>query len=210
MLNDDTTVTIPLTRGKVAIVDAADAERVLSRKWSATPSLNTWYAQSGGKGSDEPRTVYLHRFIMGLESGRIDHQNGDGLDCRRQNLREATQSQNLANTRLRPNRAGYRGVSSVPRGRWAATIWADKVRHNIGIFDTAEDAARAYDHAARRLHGEFARPNFPDEITESPPLPRPRVWVKRGEARVCPTCGATFYRFPSQARKFCSRPCRRR
>jgi hypothetical protein len=83
----------------------------------------------------------------------VDHINGDGLDNRRENLREATQAQNLQNLRLRSdNTSQYKGVSRVNSHTWEATV-NERV---IGYFDTALDASFAYDKAALDLYGEFA------------------------------------------------------
>lgn len=153
---------IPLTRGKVALVDDADYEHVSRFKWTAlfNPDNGKWYARrvSGG------RTLYLHRFLMSAAKGvHVDHKNGDGLDCRRGNLRFADNSQNHQNMRrLSTNTSGYKGVH--PRGRrWVATITLKKKSYWCGTYDTAEDAARAYDEKALELFGEFALPNFARE-----------------------------------------------
>ena len=93
----------------------------------------------------------------------VDHINQDPLDNRRQNLRLATRSQNAAN--LGPyanNTSGYKGVD-FNRGKWRARITQDGVRYFLGTFDTAEDAARAYDQKALELFGEFASLNFSEE-----------------------------------------------
>jgi hypothetical protein len=95
-----------------------------------------------------------------------DHINGDGLDNRRTNLRQATPTQNNANCGIRGhNTSGYKGVSLRPdRGnRWRATIRIHGLQYFLGLFDDVEDAARAYDAAALELFGDFARLNFPEE-----------------------------------------------
>jgi hypothetical protein len=106
----------------------------------------------------------LHVEIMGKRHNHeIDHINGDALDNRRCNLRFCTRSQNQANTlRQRPAVSGFRGV--YPHGRkWQALIkMSGRLRH-LGIFEDAVTAAKAWDRAARRVHGNFARLNFPHE-----------------------------------------------
>jgi hypothetical protein len=91
----------------------------------------------------------------------IDHINGDSSDNRFLNLREATRSENMRNTR-RPstNTSGHKGVSlNKTTNKWAAGIKLYRKKLHIGYFDNIEDAAAAYDNAARVLHGEFARCN---------------------------------------------------
>lgn len=102
--------------------------------------------------------VYLHRIIMVAKPGEyIDHINGNGLDCRRANMRKATNAQNTANsTRHNPN--GFRGVHRSG-ARWAAQIEASGVKTKK-TFATPEDAARAYDEMAVAAFGEFAKLNF--------------------------------------------------
>lgn len=98
----------------------------------------------------------------------IDHKNGNGLDNRRSNLRFCTNAQNQHNQRKWGSRSGkplssrYKGVSWHRRGHWRAKIQAQGKRRYLGQFQSEEAAARAYDRAARELHGEFAVLNFSD------------------------------------------------
>lgn len=93
----------------------------------------------------------------------IDHINGDRADNRIVNLRLATRSQNLCNKRRdRRGSVPFRGVSKGKAGRFQAHIKLNRKSKYLGTFDRAEDAARAYDDEARRMHGDFAVLNFPD------------------------------------------------
>ncbi len=105
-----------------------------------------------------------HRLIWLMHHGRwpkgdIDHINGDRADNRICNLREATRSHNCWNSPARKGK--YKGVHQ--RGRkWRAQIVVKRRNIDLGSYDTDAAAARAYDAAARKYHGEFARPNFPE------------------------------------------------
>lgn len=103
-----------------------------------------------------------HRIVLGLSAGDtclVDHINRNPLDNRRSNLRLCSISQNNMN-RQATSRSGFKGVSPNGSG-WAAHIKRDrKVRH-LGTYRTKEEAARAYDAAAKSLFGEFAFLNFP-------------------------------------------------
>lgn len=88
----------------------------------------------------------------------IDHINLDRSDNRQENLREATNGQNVANSlQLRKISGLPKGVIKYKNGRFGAQIVANKVHHYLGIFDSAEDAHAAYAKKATELHGEFAR-----------------------------------------------------
>ena len=148
-------VAIKLTQGKVALIDAEDLERVTQHTWSAAWIHYDWRAVAWIDG----KTITLHRFVMNAQPGQeVDHKNGDGLDCRKSELRIATHRQNNQNAyRVKPG--CFKGVR--PSGRkWRAKIKAGGKDLHLGTFTTAEEAARAYDAAAVEHFGEFACLNF--------------------------------------------------
>lgn len=156
---------VKLNGGKVAIVDDADLPLVSQWKnWKAVRGRRTWYARRrvdhGSKGRDY---VWMHRLILGMAKGdgrQADHRNGNGLDNRRENLRECSTGQNHGNLPKyeRKHTSAYKGVNWD--GKRAKAMIQRRV---ISYFATEEEAARAYDEAARALWGEFAAVNFPRE-----------------------------------------------
>lgn len=155
---DETIARIPLSRGMFAIVDRVDLHLVRGRKWHACERNRVWYASSYAS-----KPPLMHRLILDApENVKVDHRDGDGLNNTRANLRLATHAENMRNSRLKvSNTSGFRGVYfHKQRGKWRATIRAGARRLSLGMFDTAEEAAIAYDRAAVIEHGEFASLNF--------------------------------------------------
>lgn len=146
------------------IFDQADADVVLAHTWCVMPgSSGVLYAITARQRPDgRSGWVSMHRLLMGVPG--IDHINHDGLDNRRVNLRRVNQRQNGANER--PRRGGtsaYKGVSwDRAARRWRAQIQDGSRKRNLGRFDSEEAAARAYDHAALTMRGEYACINFPE------------------------------------------------
>ena len=160
---------IPLTKGYVALVDDEDYERVAQFNWHAHLARDTVYAR---RSFNRKPHIYLHRFIMGIEPGMrcdVDHQDRNGLNCQRSNLRVATHAQNIHNQKKRrDNTSGYIGVTWFrSRQKWLARVVHEGRVHVAGQFDNPEDAARAYDAMVWRLRGEFAHLNFPGELARA-------------------------------------------
>lgn len=162
--------TIPLTRGYVAIVDDADYERFSHYTWRAVVRSNTLYAtRHVPKDVDgKHRSILMHREVMDACPGEeVDHINHNGLDNRRENLRICSRLENSRNRIKTWGSSQYKGVSwQKDRGKWQAYIKAGKRMEHLGNFVNEEDAARAYDRAARNYFGEFAHLNFPEEMEE--------------------------------------------
>ena len=159
--------------GKEAMVDLSDLPLVLDGKgkWYArTANGETFYVSRclyiGGKKV----VAQLHRHLAGLPLGGRstvpDHKDRDGLNNRRDNLRIATRPHNGANRRSTKGRE-FKGVfarkSKRPGGatKYRAVIGVNLKLIGLGTFSSQEDAARAYDDAARKYFGEFALTNFP-------------------------------------------------
>lgn len=163
---------IPLTQGKVALVDDEDFERVNQWKWNAelhktrAGTESTWYAKRIPWDSVSKRSlpkIYMHRFVVGLSdaSVRIDHRDRNGLNNQRSNLRLSTPSQNHANSIMNSrNTSGFRGVHwDKNRLKWEAQIRCGEKRIHLGRFETKAEAAIAYNNAAVAHFGEFATLN---------------------------------------------------
>jgi hypothetical protein len=145
---------ITLSHGEHAFIDDADYAMIAAYRWY----LHHGYAVT----ISYPR-LRMHRLVLNAPLGiGVDHINGDGLDNRRANLRLANDSQNQANRRrLTSNTSGYRGVTLHRQsGRWQAGIKVRGRSVHLGLHDSPIDAALAYDQAAIRYFGVYARPNF--------------------------------------------------
>jgi hypothetical protein len=146
---------IPLTQGKVALVDDEDYERVMAYKWYAAMQGRQWYALRKVQRDGKQTTVEMHRFILdaGDSPLQVDHINGNGLDNRRVNLRLGTRSENQRNSYK--HRAGrLPGTYLMKRGYrlarpWQAQIWIDGRMRHLGCFATAQEA-----------HERFLRADF--------------------------------------------------
>jgi hypothetical protein len=164
---------IQLVGGLEALVDDEDYELVSQYTWTPTRSKAqySWYAEASviaperGKhanGDTRRRRIKMHTLILQTASDLVpDHVNGNGLDNRRSNLRPATGSQNMFNTRRRSdNRSGFKGVSWARRDkRWRAFISVAGKAVCLGDFKSKVAAAIEYNIHAVRVAGEFARLN---------------------------------------------------
>lgn len=107
------------------------------------------------------RSYQAHRlawfYVYGVWPCEIDHKDRKRASNAIENLRLATKSQNGMNTKFRAlNTSGYRGVCwNKSAGKWQAQAKISGVSHHLGVFDSAEDASKAYEHFCRLNHGEF-------------------------------------------------------
>jgi len=162
-------VSVPLTRGKIALIDAVDAARILPLKWHACKGKGgLWYAQHGSRHAGT--YARMHQMVLGVvPNGRatiIDHINHDGLDNRRLNLRVVSNSTNSQNRRNGRGKSGYLGVVArkhAKRPTWSATAYSNGKHIHLGDYYTPEEAARVYDAKVIELHGLLARVNFAAE-----------------------------------------------
>ncbi len=149
---------IPLTRGKVAIIDDEDYALVSGYRWNL--SSQGYPVRSRLAGESGSSTQYLARLVMGEPVGmQVDHISMDKLDNRKQNLRIVTQQQNRCNRRAHKNNtSGIKGVSwHRANKKWMAAIKTNYKQKYLGQFSTKEEAAAAYAAAAVEIQGEYAR-----------------------------------------------------
>ena len=152
------TKSIPLTQGKFAIIDDDDYERISKHKWTFA---NAGYAYRKSPRPN-PKALLMHRVVIRAKTGQeVDHINGDRLDNRKENLRFCTSSQNKANMKLRKdNTSGYKGVSLDKRDNvFQAYINVSGKRFSLGRHETAIEAAKVYNEAAKKYFGEYSRLN---------------------------------------------------
>jgi hypothetical protein len=156
---------IYLGEGEWTILDQQDYYRFGGFKWSFMGNRGKVYAvRSTRIKKDKIKILPLHREIMKPRKGFVvDHKNCDSLDNRRANLRLATRAQNSYNRRKIKNATSkYIGVSfDKQKKKWQVQIRRKEKNIWLGRFKSEIEAARAYDEAAKKYHGEFARLNFP-------------------------------------------------
>lgn len=140
----------------IALIDNEDFESVNEFRWHINDS---GYAISSAPFKGKNRNIRMHRLILGAKVGKYtDHINGNKLDNRRSNLRVCTNAQNMRNIPpKKQNSSGFKGVTwQVDILRWRAQIKVDYKNKYLGVFKVKEEAAKAYNKAAREYFGEFA------------------------------------------------------
>lgn len=143
-------IKIPLTHGHEAILDDCDFDQV-GYAWRTRfgPTGVKYAVRNIDIGGGKRTVVTLHRQILGLEKGgpNVDHIDGDGLNCRRDNLREVTQkinSINVGGPRKTNLHSPYLGVGWMKKmKKWRARIYYNGALHEVGRFDDIEEANRA-------------------------------------------------------------------
>jgi hypothetical protein len=153
-----TEVEIELSNGEKALIDEEDYIFLSEFTWTKT---KFGYASTIKQIKNKKYCLYMHQLVLGKapKGFVIDHINRNRLDNRRKNLRYVTITQNSMNRtseRKRKN-SDYKGVFPSCSGkRWKARITFNKKVYNLGSFGTAEEAAEAYNEAAKEFFGEFA------------------------------------------------------
>lgn len=152
---------ISLTQNFNALVDDADYEELMKHKWFAMRCKKhgkeiIYAARKAGQDR-----LFMHRVLMNAPDGHlVDHRNFDGLDCRRENLRLATYSQNGMNRRIDSrNKTGATGITLCKRsGKWKVSICVRGNKIHLGVHASFEDALKARQAAEKEHFGSFANP----------------------------------------------------
>lgn len=178
-------------RGKYAIIDDDDFNKVKNYKWYYYESkYGTGYAITHTYINNIKTTIRMHRIILNASQGElVDHKNHDGLDNRKNNLRLCNHLENNRNRKLSYNskHSIYKGVHPTCNKTWTSTIIVNKEKMRIGIFRTEVEAAHAYDYYAIKYFGKFAALNFPDyDYSKYEPQPYKRKTSKYRGIQWCP------------------------
>ncbi len=157
-------VSTPKHPSTFTLVEDSDFEELNNHKWGAYEHSGKLYAQRNVRIDGKWATLYMHTAIMGHTNGKkVDHRNGNTLDNQRHNLRHCTHAENARNRGAqRNNTSSYKGVGWHKRdSKWQANIKLNGKDIHLGNFTCLIKAAKAYDTAAMKYFGEFARVNFP-------------------------------------------------
>jgi hypothetical protein len=155
---------LKLTRGKTAIVDDEDLDYLSQFRWHYSGSDKYGYAEKttylgGGRKNQKSEHIYLHRFITSAKRDEIvDHINRNRLDNRKENLRVCEKRQNQVNQEMRKdNKSGFKGVCwNRFLNKWQVGISYRGKNIHLGLFTDIKKAAKVYNQAAIKFHGEFA------------------------------------------------------
>lgn len=173
-------IEIPISKGYIVYIDECDAD-LAQYKWSAlevNQNTKKVYAFRTVRKNKKRKTILMHRVILERMIGELekgitgDHIDANGLNNQRDNLRKATKQQQCQYSRKKKANARYKGVVVSSKSSWYACIYVNKKSKYLGVYDTEEMAAIAYNHAALEYYGEFASFNNVDNWRNVMPIRR--------------------------------------
>lgn len=163
---------IKLTRGKIVIVDDEDFGQLNQHKWCVSKTTYGSYVavrRCRCFGDKKPHTILMHRQITSCPKNKdIDHIDHNTLNNQRANLRICNRSQNMGNSKTKLHSSKFKGVCWANggiykgkryEGRWMAQIMYNYKNIFLGYYDSEIEAAFAYNVAAKKYFGEFAKLN---------------------------------------------------
>ena len=142
--------------GKFALVDDDDFERLNKHRWHCD---NYGYVRTAIIGGGDKCRIRMHRMIMNPPSKmEVDHIDHIVLNNQKSNLRICTHSQNQKNLKMTiQSRSGFKGVYRVKnKNGWQSAITYNGKKIRLGTYKNKIAAAKAYNKAAKKYHGEFA------------------------------------------------------
>jgi hypothetical protein len=154
----DGTIRIKLTKGQFSIINSLDYDKIKNFRWFAMKPHKTFYAVCC-IGTKKLTHVLMHNLIFPCNMGHTpDHKNRNGLDNRRENLRQSTISQNNRNQSINTrNNSGFTGVCwNKNRNCWWSRICFNGRHIHIGLFNCLAKAISARKQAEKKYFGEFA------------------------------------------------------
>lgn len=142
------------------LYDDEDHELISKHKWYLKKSVNTFYARTHVIKNKKDTCMSMHRLILGFPK-EVDHRNGNGLDNQKINLRPCSDTENRRNSNMFSNNtSGYKGVTwHKLYNKYISNIMINGKRIHLGYFKKSKDAGHAYNRAAKKYFGEFARLN---------------------------------------------------
>jgi hypothetical protein len=150
---------LELAKGNVRL-DLSDHSLVCGYRWHVVKSKNTFYARAHIQRNGKRTSINMQNLLVGCPKQPVDHEDRNGLNNVRSNLRVLTHYQNLQNYSSKKGLSKYKGVSFFYQGKshilWRAVIGVGYRQIKLGLFRSEEDAARAYDKAALEHFGPTA------------------------------------------------------